>query len=281
MLRQRGIAVQRACVLVSVARSAVGYVSRQAAKDAPLQRLLRRFAQRHPRHGYRRAWVWLRRKGHRVNRKRVYRLWCQAGLALPRRRAARRRWRGPRVDPVARAPTAVWACDILHTRCGPGQVVRCLSVVDEYTRECLAIEVASSLPADRVVGCLARLVEQHGAPQYLRTDNGTEFLARRTQQWLRHHGIQAARIEPGKPWQNGVVESFHSRLRDECVDREWFGSVAEAAVIIEAYRQSYNATRPHSSLGYRTPAEVRSEHDTMVDTGVPQPGRQEMVSVSR
>jgi putative transposase len=280
MLVQRGISARRACVLVSVARSTVGYASRQGAKEAPLARLLCRFAERHPRHGYRRAWAWLRRQGYEVNRKRVYRLWGHAGLALPQRRGARRRWRGPRVDPVAHAPRAVWAADILHTYYGPGQAVRCLSVVDEYTRECLAIEVASSLPAERVVRCLARLVDQRGAPAYLRTDNGTEFLARRTQQWLRFRGIQSARIEPGKPWQNGVVESFHSRLRDECVDREWFGSVAEAAVLIEAYRLSYNTTRPHSSLNYRTPAEVRTEYDTMVDTGVPQPERHQLATVS-
>ncbi len=266
MLAERGISIRRACVLLSVARSAVGYVSRQAEKDRPVVRLLHRVAKRHPRYGYRRAWAWLRRQGYRVNRKRVYRLWLTAGLALPRRRPYRRRRTGQRVDPVAQAPNEVWACDILHDRCANGQLVRCLSVLDEYTKECLAIVVAGSLPAERVVRCLAAVVERYGRPGYLRTDNGTEFTARRTQAWLAARQIQSALIDPGKPWQNGVVESFHSRFRDECLNREWFGSRAEAQVVIEQYRREYNATRLHSSLGYRTPAEARAEYATKGDS---------------
>ncbi len=262
--------MRRACVLLSVARSAVGYGLRLERKDRPLVRLLRQVAQRHPRYGYRRAWAWLRRRGHQVNRKRVYRLWLAAGLALPRQRSYRRRRTGQRVDPVAQAPGQVWACDILHDTCGSRQLVRCLSVLDEYTRECLALVVAGRLSADAVVACLAELVERYGAPKYLRSDNGPEFTAGRTQQWLALHGIQPALIDPGKPWQNGVVESFHSRLRDECLNREWFASRAEARVVIEQYRRAYNTTRPHSSLDYRTPAEMRADYETKGDSEFPQ-----------
>jgi len=266
MLGERGISVRRACVLLSVARSAVAYHAIQVRKDQPLLRLLRRMAAQHPRYGYRRAWAWLKRQGYHVNRKRVYRLWCAAGLALPHSQSRRQRRRGPRIDPVAHVPNAVWAADIVHDRCATGQVLRCLTVVDEYTRECLAVVVAGRLDAGAVVQCLAELVDARGAPHYLRTDNGAEFVARRTQAWLAVHRIQAARIAPGQPWQNGVVESFHSRLRDECLNREWFGSRQEAAVIIEQYRRAYNTTRLHSSLGYRTPAEARRDA-TQGDTG--------------
>jgi putative transposase len=184
------------------------------------------------------------------------------------------------VDPLAGAPNDVWASDILHLYCGNGQRVRCLTVLDEYTRECLALEVGSSMSAERVVRTLALLAEQHGSPRYLRSDNGSEFVGRRTQQWLRDHGVQPALIDPGKPWQNAVVESFHSRLRDECLNCEWFGSVAEARVVIEDYRRTYNSDRPHSSLGYLTPAEMRAEYDTNVDTEDPQSGSQKQRTVS-
>lgn len=260
--------MRRACVLLGVARSEVDYRSRRAARDAGLMRRLRRLARHHPSWGYRRIWAWLWRRKPRVNRKRIERLWRQAGLALPRRRTTKR-WRtGERVAPVAQRPNAVWASDILHERCANGQRVRCLTVVDEYTKECLAIVVATRLSAERVVQCLAELVERQGAPQYLRTDGGPEFVGHRTQTWLAAQEILPARIAPGQPWQNGVVESFHSRLRDECLNREWLASAAEAAVILERYRQHYNAERPHSSLGYRTPAEVRAASETGGDTAL-------------
>lgn len=267
--------MRRACVLVSVARSMVGYVARQPAKDRPVVALLRQLARQHPRFGYRRAWAWLRRQGYAVNRKRVQRLWQHAGLALPAPRR-RRTWRtGQRVAPLASGPNVVWAADILHDRCGDGRVVRCLCVVDEYTKECLAIRVAAQLASADVVECLGRLVAQYGPPQCLRTDNGTEFVAGRTQAWLAAQGIQAVRIAPGRPWQNGVVESFHSRLRDECLDREWFGSRVEAAVIIEQFRRTYNTTHLHSSVGYRTRTEVRTDSETIGDIPLPQEVRQQ------
>lgn len=272
--------MRRACVLLSVARSSVRYEAVQGRKDAALLAVLRQVAARYPRFGYRRAWAWLRRRGHRVNRKRVYRLWLVAGLGLPRWRSRRRVRRGHRALPLATAPNEVWALDLLHARCGNGRVLRCLSVVDEYTRECLALVVRPQVGSGQVVRCLAELGARYGHPQAIRTDNGPEFRAARTLTWLRTHGIAAAYIEPGKPWQNGVVESFHSRLRDECLDREWLASPAEAAVILETYRRSYNATHLHSSLNYRTPTEMRANYDTKVDSALLPGGRRESPSVS-
>ena len=266
-------------MLLSVARSSMGYVSRLGARDRPLERQLRQFVERYPRRGYRQAWRWLRRKGQRVNRKRVYRVWCRAGLTLPRRKSYRRSRSGKRVDPAAGVPNEVWASDIIQTYGSNGQKIRCLTVVDEYTRECLALEGASSMRSERVVHTLARLVDEYGVPKYLRTDNGSEFISRRTQQWLRTHGIQSALIDPGAPWQNAFVESFHSRFRDECLDREWFNSVAEARVIIEGYRREYNTDRPHSSIGDLTPAEKRADYDTKVDTEKSQLESQQKESV--
>jgi transposase InsO family protein len=131
-----------------------------------------------------------------------------------------------------------------------------LGVLAEYTRECLAIAVDRAFPARRVLAVLQQLVLRHGSPRCLRSDNGPEFIAHRVRRWLAETGIVTAYIEPGKPWQNGVGESFHNRFRDECLDREWFHTPQEARVLIEQYRRQYNETRPHSSLGYRTPAEV-------------------------
>src|SRR5437867_7765302 len=192
----------------------------------------------------RRAWALLRRRGLAVNVKRVHRLWRHTGLTLPRRRARRKIRTGARVRPLADRPNAVWTYDLIHDACTDGTPFKCLTVVDEFTKECLAITVARSLTGDRVLPVLAQLVVRRGAPQYLRSDNGPEFIARRIQRWLAREGIMTAYIDPGKPWQNGVGESFHSRFREECLNQEAFFTVHEAAVIIEQYRRVYNEARP-------------------------------------
>jgi putative transposase len=160
------------------------------------------------------------------------------------------------VHPLADRPNAVWTYDFVHDVAANRRRFRCLTVVDEYTRECLAIVVERAFPARRVLAVIQQLVLRHGPPSYLRSDNGPEFIARRVRHGLARREIVTAYIEPGKPWQNGVGESFHSRFRDECLDREWFHTPQEARILIEQYRRQYNETRPHSNLGYRTPAEV-------------------------
>jgi putative transposase len=263
----RRLSCRRACRLLGVPRSTLDYVPQRGRADGLLLAELRRLARRHPRYGYRRIWALLRRAGYRVNAKRIYRLWRHSGLTLPRRRPRRKQRTGARVNPLAAGPNAVWTYDFVHDWAARGGRFKCLSVVDEYTKECLALVAARSLPAAAVLRVLRQLVARHGAPRYLRSDNGPEFIARRLRRWLARSEIATAYIDPGKPWQNGVGESFHSRLRDECLDREWFHSLAEARVLLEQYRRTYNEQRPHSSLGYRTPAEV-GQHRAPLSAGL-------------
>jgi putative transposase len=190
---------------------------------------------------------------------RMHRLWRQAALQVPRKRPRRRVAAGrPRPTPPA-AANHVWAYDFLFDACANGQPLKCLTIVDEWTRECLAIDVAGNIRSGRVIEVLARLVSVHGAPQYLRSDNGPEFVSRAILRWIATAGIDTAFIDPGKPWQNGTDESFNGKFRDECLDMEWFRTRAEATVQIEQWRRHYNEVRPHSSLSYQTPAEFKSQ----------------------
>jgi len=276
----RRLSCRRACALLGVPRSTLDYRPRRAGREASLLAELRRLARRHPRYGYRRIWALLRRAGRRINAKRVYRLWRLAGLTLPRRRPRRKVRTGARLTPLAARPNAVWTYDFIHDAAANGLRFKCLTVVDEYTRECLAITVERSLPARRVLEVLAQLVARYGPPGYLRSDNGPEFIARRVRQWLGQTGITTAYIDPGKPWQNGLGESFHSRFRDECLDREWFHTPQEARVLIEQYRRQYNEARPHSSLGYRTPAEIGACRAPIASPFTPEHGREALLAVT-
>lgn len=226
-------------------------------KDAPLLARLRQLAEQYPRWGYRRMVVMLKRDGIKMSEKRAYRLWKKAGLQVPRKKA-RRRVAGfrPRPKP-AQGPNQVWAYDFVFDACANGQKLKILTVVDEWTREALCIDVAGSIRSERVIEVLAKLVSVRGAPRVLRSDNGPEFVSAAVAGWLGEAGIDTAYIAPGKPWQNGLNESFNGKLRDECLNAEWFRTRAEAKVIIEAFRKHYNEVRPHSSLGYLTPAAFR------------------------
>jgi putative transposase len=216
------------------------------------------WAQRHPRYGYRRVWALLRRQGRRVNHKRLYRLWREQGLSLRTRRHWKRGGPPPLRLPKASRPNEIWAYDFVYARCANGDALKCLVVVDEYSRMCLAIEVGGRVDASQVIKVLKGLICAYGMPRYLRSDNGPEFAARAIQSWLATSGIGTVYIEPGKPWQNGAAESFIGKFRDECLNMEWFLSRREARVIIEQYRRQYNEERPHSSLDYHTPAEVEA-----------------------
>jgi len=253
--RERGLSVRRACTLFTVARSSLGYRSRKAAKDATVTAVMKEHAARYPRYGYRRIRIFMGRDGHAMSPGRAWRLWRSAGLQVPRRRP-RKRIRAAHPRPLA--PTGanqVWTYDFVFDRCGNGQQLKCLTVTDEWTKEGLAIEVDGRIRSGRVIEVLSRLVSERGAPRYLRSDNGPEFVATALLQWITDQGIDTALIDPGKPWQNGVGESFNGKFRDECLSLEWFRSRAEARVVIEGWRRHYNQVRPHSSLGYLTPAE--------------------------
>jgi putative transposase len=257
---ERGLSKRRACGLLAVARSCLDYTLRLPAKDAPVIDAMKSLSAQYPRYGYRRIRIFLRRQGHELGVHRTHRLWRQAGLQLPRRRSRRRIASGrPRPLPAANA-NVVWAYDFVFDATADGRQIKCLTVVDEFTRECLAIDVAGSIRSQRVIEVLTRLVSTHGAPLFLRSDNGPEFVSRAILEWIATSGIGTALIDPGKPWQNGTNESFNGRFRDECLSVEWFRSLAEAAVVIEIWRRHYNAVRPHSSIHYLTPLEFKQQH---------------------
>jgi putative transposase len=251
----RGLSQRRACTLVKVGRSALRYRSRKAEKDVPVLARMTELAAQYPRYGYRRVRVFLGRDGHKMGFGRAYRLWKAARLQVPRKRP-RKRVASSRPRP--QAPTGanqVWSYDFVFDWCANGQQLKCLTVTDEWTKEGLAIEVDGRIRSARVIEVLSRLVSERGAPLTLRSDNGPEFVSRALLSWITSMGIDTALIDPGKPWQNGATESFNGKFRDECLSLEWFRSRAEAKVVIETWRQHYNQVRPHSSLGYLTPAE--------------------------
>src|ERR1039457_108997 len=253
---QRGRSVRRACALLSVARSTVHYESRLARKDAPAVAVMQELAAQYPRYGYRRIQVFL---GHAMSPDRAHRLWQLHRLQVPRKRPCRRvALHLPRPLP-ATGVGEVWAYYFVFDACANGQQIKCLTVIDEYTRECLAIDVGGSIRSGRVIEVLAKLVRVHGAPRYLRSDNGPEFVSRAVLRWLLQAHIDTACIDPGKPWQNGSNESFNGKLRDECLSMEWFRNRIDAKIVIEQFRHQYNEIRPHSSLGQLTPAEFKQQ----------------------
>jgi putative transposase len=244
----RGLSTRYACALFATPRSRLQHQPRLPPRDARTRTALRELAKKHPRWGYRFMTELLERRGERTNPKRVWRLWKLEGLCQPRRRARKRYARAKPVELHKGAPNLVWACDFVH-----GRVLRCLAIVDEGTRECLAIFVRASLRATHVVETLQRIIEERGRPKFLRTDNGSEFTSFVTHDWLEERGILPIFNEPGKPWQNGVNESFNGHFRAECLNPEMFLRRSEAIVIIEDWRRRYNEERPHSALGYKTP----------------------------
>ena len=258
----KGLSQRRACTLLGVARSALHYSSTKLAKDAPVLARMAELAAQYPRYGYRRIAIFLGRDGHAMSFGRAHRLWRQARLQVPRKRPRKRIATG---RPRPNAPTRrnqVWAYDFVFDWCANGQQLKCLTVTDEWTKEGLAIEVDGRIRSGRVIEVLSRLVSERGAPLYLRSDNGPEFVSRALLKWIADQGIDTALIDPGKPWQNGTTESFNGKFRDECLSLEWFRSRAEAKVLIEAWRRHFNKVRPHSSLGYLTPAAFAAKIDT-------------------
>lgn len=216
-----------------------------------------RLARTYGRYGYRRITVLLRREGWQVNHKRVERIWRQEGLKVPQKQPKRcRLWFNDgscvRLRPTHR--NHVWSYDFVADRTHDGRSVKMLTIIDEYSRECLAIVTERSLKSDDVLDCLTEMFIRHGAPEYIRSDNGAEFTAKVVRQWLSHIGVQTLYIEPGSPWENGYNESFNGKFRDELLNGEIFYTLKEAQVLIERWRLEYNTFRPHSSLNYRPPA---------------------------
>ena len=267
-LQRRGISQRRGCALLHLARSSC----RTPVRSDPNQELrqsLHRIGIQHPCYGYRRAWALLRRGQESLNRKRIHRLWKEERLTLARRKPRKRNHPVTPYPLQATSPYHVWTYDFLFDRTREGRSVKILTIVDEFSKEALAIRVGRSLPAAAVVETIQGLFRSHGTPRYLRSDNGPEFIARRMQLFLSTQQVQTKYIAPGCPWQNAYGESFNEKLRTECLNREIFASLAEAQWLVECWRRQYNQDRPHSSLDYLTP------HEFLLQWNLNHPGRKQ------
>jgi putative transposase len=254
LMIERGLGVTRACGLVDISRSLYRYRSRRP-DSAPLRARIEAIAAVKRRYGYRRVYLRLRREGWEVNRKRVYRLYRDAGLAVRRRKRKR-------IGPFERKPlpkpmvaNLSWSMDFVADGLIGGRRLRCLTIVDDCTRECLAIEVDTSITGVRVQGVLERLADTRGLPKSITVDNGPEFDGQVLDKWAYRRSVQLSFIRPGKPNENAYIESFNGKFRDECLNEHWFINLAHARSVIEAWRIEYNTERPHSSLGNLTPQE--------------------------
>jgi putative transposase len=253
------VSERRACRVVDQPRSSQRYLSTKADKDAALAQMIVALSGQNPRYGYRRVWALLRREGWEVNKKRVHRLWREADLKVPAGRRRKRQRLGSSENGVARRraeyPGHLWSYDLAMDATEDGRRLKMMPVVDEYSRECLALEVERSITSEEVVKTLDRLFAERGAPRFIRSDNGPEFIAQAVKRWLAASGVETLYIEPGAPWENAYSETFISRMRDELLDREEFANLKEAKVLAEDYREHYNHHRPHGALGYLTPVE--------------------------
>lgn len=267
---QYAVSQRRACRLLQLDRSTARYRPRPRVQTA-LRKRLRELAEQRPRFGYRRLTILLRREGQAVNHKRVYRLYREEGLAVRRRKRKRV---APVQRPLLPAPEQVgqeWSVDFTHDTLASGRSFRTLNIIDSYSRECLAIEVDTSLPSARVIRVLERMGTERGLPQRLRVDNGPEFASQALDAWAYENSVQLTFIQPGKPTQNGYVESFNGKFRDECLNLHWFVDLEDAQKIIEAWREDYNTVRPHSALNYQPPAtysqSTQAAQETLISTG--------------
>ncbi len=254
---QLRVSERRACGMVDQPRSSQRYQSQPREENEALVKRMLGLVKRHPRYGYRRVWALLRSEGFIVNRKRVHRLWKKEGLKVPVKQHKRRRLGSSASGIVRQRATHkdhVWAWDFIHDRTEDGRTLKWLSLVDEFTRECLALECRRSFKSGDVIDVLNELFIVRGVPRHIRSDNGPEFIATAIRAWLESARVMTLYIEPGAPWENGYAESFHGRLRDELLESELFTCLAEAKLLSTQWRLEYNHRRPHSSLGYVTPA---------------------------
>ena len=259
---EKGEAGVSACRALGLARSTYYRRSEESAEKRESRERIVAVSQEHPRYGYRRVTVVLGRTGKKVNAKRVRRVRRAEGLGVSKRQHKMRRVgvsSGQRQK--AQKPRQVWSWDFVHDQTEDGNRLRILTLIDEHTRQCLAMHVARSIRAVDVITVVEAAIARYGAPEHLRSDNGPEFIAYAVQDWLEQTGIKTMYIKPGAPWENGHIESFHDKLRDECLNRELFRSVVEARVIVESWRVEYNERRPHSALRYLTPEEYPNQVD--------------------
>lgn len=260
--------VAQACRAIGLARSSFYRPSGLSRRSRGVHKQIVQLSEKHPRYGYRRITVLLRRSGLTINAKRVQRLRRVAGMQVRRRQRKMRRI-GPQQSERLRATKArqVWSWDFVEDQTENGTRFRILTLLDEHTRQCLALHAGWSIRAVDAITVLEAAMARYGVPQHLRSDNGPEFIAYAIQDWLREKQIKTLYIKPGSPWENPYIESFHDKLRDECLNRELFGTLAEARVILESWRVEYNEHRPHSSLGQQTPEEFAARVEKVQQNG--------------
>lgn len=263
-----------ACRALGLARSSYYRTGRVSVESRRVRKEVVELSGKHPRYGYRRITALLRREGFEVNAKRIARIRREEGLKVSKRQRRMKRLGLSTAERLrAQRPRQVWSWDFVADQTENGSNFRILTLLDEHTRECLATHAAWSIRAVDVITVLEAAIARYGAPEHIRSDNGPEFIAYAIQDWLAEAKIKTLYIRPGSPWENGHIESFHDKLRDECLNRELFGSLAEARVILESWRMEYNECRPHSSLGYQTPGEFarRSNSGLQSPSGLPAP----------
>jgi len=259
--QEYGLSERHACRLLGQWRGTQRYRPLRRTEEDALTRAIIALATKYGRYGYRRITALLQSAGWQVGKDRVQRIWRREGLKVPQRQPKRGRlWLndGSCVRLRPERANHVWSYDFVSARTHDGRTLRLLTLIDEYTRECLAIRVARRLGSAEVLETLADVMLWHGIPEYIRSDNGPEFIAKELRQWLAQLGTGTLYIEPGSPWENGYCESFNGKLRDECLNGEIFYSLQEAQIVIEWWRVEYNTRRPHSALGYRPPAPLAS-----------------------
>ena len=252
---QRLCSERRACRYLGVHRSTYRYpVKSPLPQQVQLHQRIVSLSWQYPRYGYRRIRAILEREGWSGSRKQVQRIRRKEGLKVhPKPQRIPRQGVSTGLPTQATHRNHVWTWDFIFDRTDKGSTLKMLTMLDEYTRQCLAIRVERQIRSGQVLATLWQAMMQYGIPEHIRSDNGTEFIAGKIQRWLRVNQINTLYIEPGSPWQNGYIESFHSRFRDECLNREWLLNLREARVVIEDWRQHYNTERPHSRLGYLSP----------------------------
>jgi len=257
-LKEHGLSERQACRVIDLSRCATRYVEQE--RHPALVERIRQLARENPRYGYRRIWAVLRQEGVFVNRKTVHRICQRLGLQINRIRPKKKRLQSAMYPHQAMYPNHVWTMDFVHDRMANNNSLRMLTLVDEYTRECLDIPVKRSMKATDVQMALKGVIADRGhSPVYIRSDNGSEFIAQALQTWLGQAGIASTFIEPGSPWQNGKCESFNGKFRDECLNMHVFHTLFEAKAIVRQWRKHYNERRPHSALNYLTPQEYASK----------------------
>jgi len=255
--KKLGVSQRRACTILGQARRTQRRIPRITDEEARLVERIIELATQYGRYGYRRITAMLRQEEWWVNHKRVERIWRREGLKVPQKQPKRRRlWLndGSCIRLRPQFKDHVWSYDFVMARTSDGRAFRILTILDEYTRECLAVLVKRRITSQDVIDQLFQLIIFRGIPEHIRSDNGPEFTAKAIRRWLNRVGVEALFIEPGSPWENGYIESFNGKLRDELLNREIFTTLTEAQVLIEQWRQEYNQVRPHSAKNYRPPA---------------------------